>query len=229
MFSFEQLEHTYDPLWQGLEIRPECLHETTKEAQLVLGNKTRYQGIEKSTGVPWFCIGIIHLREAGDRDQHEFRCVLHNGERIVGTGQRTHLVPAGKGPFSTFEEAAEDALRGYGGLTWSIQRLAYTLEKFNGFGYRSHGIPSPYLWGGTNHQKRGKYVRDGQYDPNVMDPQNGGMAVLLELMRLAPTAVNFQLVDVHAKAGVTPGAFNENHPTWWGSVASEINHIVHTI
>ena len=93
-------------------------------------------------------------------------------------------MPIGRGPFATFEEAAIDALADYRGATWDVPQLAFTLERFNGFGYRGKGIPSPYLWGGSSVQKRGKYVRDGVFDPNVMDTQLGAMTVLRRLCEL---------------------------------------------
>lgn len=184
-YTFNQLKSSYTPLWDGLVIIKD--HETKAEAAKLLKYKSVYQRLEAKTGVPWFAIGIIHTREAGSVDVGRWQCILHNGERIVGTGRKSRLVPSGKGPFATFEAAALDALAGYRGQTWSVELLAYTLERFNGFGYRSKHIPSPYLWGGTNKQKRGKYVSDGNYDPNTMDPQIGGMALLLELMALDPS------------------------------------------
>ena len=84
---------------------------------------------------------------------------------VAGSKYKTRLVPKGRGPFSTWEEAAIDALKikRYP-PEWDIAHIAYAFEKFNGFGYRSKGIPSPYLWGGSNIQRPGKYVRDGVYD-----------------------------------------------------------------
>jgi hypothetical protein len=36
----------------------------------------------------------------------------------------------------------------------------------NGFGYRAHGINSPYLWSYSNQYHAGKFVSDGVYSPN---------------------------------------------------------------
>jgi lysozyme family protein len=30
-------------------------------------------------------------------------------------------------------------------------------------------VASPYVWAGTDQYQSGKYVRDGVYDPNVVD------------------------------------------------------------
>jgi lysozyme family protein len=168
----------YLDLWSRAEVVK--VKEATAAAKKIIANKARYQGIEKATGVPWFAIGVIHMRESNC----DFRCVLHNGERIVGTGRKTKLVPANRGPFETFEEAAVDALKDYKSATWDVPQLAFKLEAFNGFGYRGKGIPSPYLWGGSSVQKRGKYVADRVYDANTMDTQLGAMTVLRKLCEL---------------------------------------------
>lgn len=150
-------------------------------ANKILKLRERYVAIERLTGVPWFMIAVIHMRE----NNCNFRGVLHNGELIVGTGKKTTLVPKGRGPFATFEEAAVDALKDYKAAVWDVAQLAFKLEAFNGFGYRNKGIPSPYLWGGSSVQMRGKYVRDGVYDPNTMDSQLGAMTVLRRLCDLS--------------------------------------------
>jgi len=198
-FTFDQLKAGYTPLWDGIQVTNKVA--ANREAKKIIDNKVVYKAIEKQTGVPWFCIGIIHTREAGSVDVGRWLCCLHNGEKIIGTGRKTRLVPADRGPFATFEEAAADALKGYKGTKWSVEFLAYTLEKFNGFGYRSKGIPSPYLWGATNKQKRGKYVSDGVYDPNTMDSQVGGMAILKSMMDMDKT-INF---NAPASTGSTAG------------------------
>src|SRR5690606_16196554 len=91
-------------------------------------------------------------------------------------------------PHVSFEQGAYDALvtvKGFDKIKdWSIARIAYINESYNGFGYRhpSRNIPSPYLWAGTNRQKRGKFVADGVYDPKAWDNQIGVMAVLKAIL-----------------------------------------------
>ncbi len=165
----------YLALWAAARI--EKVSEARRAAEKILAHADRYKALERRTGVPWFAIGVIHMRESNCN----FNAVLHNGQPIIGTGHKTTIVPIGRGPFATFEEAAIDALKDYKGATWDVPQIAFTLESFNGFGYRSKGVPSPYLWGGSSAQKRGKYVRDGVFDPNVMDSQLGAMTVLRQL------------------------------------------------
>ncbi|PNA15926.1 peptidoglycan-binding protein, partial [Pseudomonas sp. MPR-R1B] len=85
-------------------------------------------------------------------------------------------------PF-TFEYSAIDALtrEGLTRMDWTtyiIERIAYANEKFNGFGYAMHGVPSAYLWAGTNQYERGKYVADNVWSPYAVDQQLGVMGVL---------------------------------------------------
>lgn len=152
------------------------------QAAKIEAHRERYMAVSKATGVPWDVIGVIHYREASG----DFAGVLHNGEKIIGTGKLTVKVPKGRGPFSTWEEAAIDALivcppYAAKNTDWSIGGTLDLLEKYNGLGYRNKGLPSPYLWAGTDQYEKGKYVADGKYDPNHVDTQLGAAALLLKL------------------------------------------------
>lgn len=143
----------------------------------ISNNKGRYVSLQKRVGVPWFFIGLCHLREGN----LNFNTYLGNGQSLAKV---TTIVPAGRGPFATFEDGAVDALTLQKLITvkdWSLERIAYCLEGFNGFGYRSHGVNSPYLWAGTNHYATGKFVADHVFDQNAVDGQLGSMAVLRKL------------------------------------------------
>lgn len=144
--------------------------------------RSRYEAVSRKTGVPWDVIGVIHYRESSG----SFAGVLHNGQKIIGTGKKTTLVPKGRGPFSSWEDAAVDALMNchpYAGKNkdWSIAGTLDMLERYNGLGYRKKGLPSPYLWAGTDQYTKGKYVADGKYDPNHVDKQLGVAALLMKL------------------------------------------------
>lgn len=146
----------------------------------VSAGRARYEEIEVQTGVPWWFIGALHYRES----TCDFRGVLHNGERILGTGRKTSLVPKGRGPFSTWEEAAVDALRLKGLHTvtdWSLERALYEGERFNGFCYRNRGVPSAYLWSGTSVYAGGKYVADGKWSATARDKQMGIAPIMFAL------------------------------------------------
>lgn len=166
----------------------------TAVARRLLSYKRHYHAVSAKTGVPWYFIAVVHQRESGG----DFRGVLHNGERIIGTNKTTRLVPAGHGPFSTWEEAAIDALRLKGLHTirqWDVARLLYELERFNGFGYRRRGLLSAYLWSHTNQYAdfagdegpTGKYVADGVLSPTTHDQQIGVVAMLKAMEKLDPS------------------------------------------
>lgn len=152
------------------------------QAAKIRANKARYEVVAAKTGVPWDVIAVIHYRESSGN----FAGVLHNGQKIIGTGKKTTLVPKGRGPFSSWEQAAVDALMNcapYAGKNkdWSLANTLEILERYNGLGYRKKGLPSPYLWAGTDQYVKGKYVADGKYDPNHVDRQLGVAALLIAL------------------------------------------------
>jgi lysozyme family protein len=182
----------YIERWRSMVIRPEREIEVRAIARKLLANKSRYQEIEKATGVPWYVVAVLHQRES-DAD---FNTYLGNGDPL---SHPTVNVPAHRGPFASFEAGAVDALR-YDSLdkikSWPIEQIAYCCEKFNGFGYRSHGIPSPYLWSFSNLYQRGKYVSDGQWSSSAIDQQCGTMPMLKELANLDPTIPGSMVVAI---------------------------------
>ena len=108
-------------------------------------------------------IAAIHRRES----DCDFDTYLGNGEPL---DEVTTLVPAGRGPFDTWEEGAIDALT-YDGLTevtdWRLEKMLFHLEKYNGLGYhnKTPPLPSPYLWAGTNIQEPGSTSRTASLTP----------------------------------------------------------------
>ena len=104
MASFEQYRASYEANWAKLRIRPERAAEVKREAQKLLAGKTRYLASERRTGVPWWFIGLTHYRES----HYNFMTYLGNGQPL---NKRTTIVPIGRGPFASFEDGAEDAMR----------------------------------------------------------------------------------------------------------------------
>jgi lysozyme family protein len=177
----QALAQEYRRLFDSLEIRPERLREVDRSVDQALALRPRYAAIGDPLGIPWHFIAAVHMRESSYRvDRH-----LHNGDPL---GARTVRVPAGRPvngvpPFS-FEDSASDALqmKGLHRLRdWSLPRLLYQLEAYNGFGYRRRALPSPYLWSYSHHYQRGKFVRDGVYDPATVDQQCGTASLLRRL------------------------------------------------
>jgi lysozyme family protein len=142
----------------------------------------QYKPIELATGVPWYVVAALHMREC----DFDFRCTLHNGEKIIGTNRVTEEVPKGRGPFATFKDGAIDALV-QGGLNlvkdWSLENTLKVCEAYNGLGYlRYHqSVMSPYLWSCTSVYSCGLYDSDGSYDPELKD-KNAGVAALFKCL-----------------------------------------------
>lgn len=170
--------------WKAMRIPASKGPAFEKAANLIKANKERYQGVERETGVPWRVIGVIHYRESNC----DFGTYLGNGQSL---SKRTTIVPKGRGPFASWEEGAIDALKNAPpkaalNRDWSIGGTLDILEEYNGLGYRNKGIPSPYIWAGTDQYVKGKYVADGKFDPNHVDTQLGCAGILKFLGYLSP-------------------------------------------
>ena len=190
--KFEDLQPDYEALWASMELKPSMAKGVDYGAAKVLAGRARYEAVSEKTGVPWFMIGLMHLMESGcDFSKH-----LHNGDPLT---KRTVNVPKGrpktKGPW-TWEESAVDAIV-YDKLDkvsdWSLPRVAYCMESFNGWGYRKYHpeVANPYLWSGCTHYARGKYVEDPpgsktRWVADLESKQVGSMPVLRKLCTMVP-------------------------------------------
>jgi lysozyme family protein len=181
-----------------MAIRREKLPEVDSMVDRIVRHKQAYQAVERLTRVPWFAIAVIHSLEAGG----DFNCHLHNGDPL--TARTVHYPPgrpaSGNPPFS-WEQSATDALE-FDGLTavtdWSVEHLAYMLEAFNGFGYRTNhpNVKSPYLWSYSNHYTKGKYVGDGQWSDTAVSAQCGAMVLLKRLQDTGEIRLDYAQPDM---------------------------------
>lgn len=186
MPQFSTLKPEYSHLWAVCKINPGKQKQFNDAAALIKKGEIVYKELEAKTGVPWYLIGMLHYRES-DCDFHTH---LHNGDSLR---YRTHHVPAGRPiagtPPFTFEFSAIDALK-YEGFDkiheWSIEQVLYCLEQYNGWGYRSRGVPSAYVWAGTNDYHAGKFVSDGVFSAYVVDTQLGCAGILKVLLNDLP-------------------------------------------
>jgi lysozyme family protein len=176
-------------------------------------SKARYQTITAATGVPAFFIALAHERESSGN----WECSLAQGDPL---SRRSIHVPAGRipppaEPPFTFEAAAIDALTVCDHVNqwtdWSIPGGLTSLERLNGLGYAERNWPSPYIWAGSNQYHSGKYVADGQFDPDAVDPQLG-CAVMLASMLAADQDLRVQLGQ---PAGEPPPPPEPAHDTAW--------------
>jgi len=165
--------------WNACHILPEWARVLDTIAHRLVNAKGRYQTVEAVTKVPWSVIAVIHQREASQ----SWAANLANGDPW---NKPTIHVPAHRGPFSSWEAAAIDALEHchphaamWG--DWTIGGALTLLEEYNGLGYAMMSRPSPYIWSTTDQYHSGKYIADGHYDPHAVDHQTGCAALLLRM------------------------------------------------
>jgi lysozyme family protein len=171
--------------WADAKIAPNLAHFINGVAHRLVTAKPRYQSVEARTGVPWFITAVIHERESSQ----SWSANLANGDRW---DRPTIHVPAHRGPFKSWEDAAVDALVNCSphvarNTDWTVGGALTELESYNGLGYANHGIASPYLWASTDQYRSGKYIADGHFDPNAVDHQIGCAGLLRSMISIDPT------------------------------------------
>ena len=179
--EFAALEQQYVEYYAACTIRPANADNVKFYTSRLRKNRALYEATGGDLGIPWVFIGVIHGMECG----FNFNSHLHNGDPLSA---RTVQVPAGRPlagtpPFS-WKESARDALmlKGYHHETrWSTPRMLYLWEKYNGFGYRRLGVPTPYLWSFTTIYTKGKFTGDHHFDGNAVSKQCGAAAMLKAL------------------------------------------------
>ena len=187
--EFSSAERGYRNLWDKMEIRGQYLDVSKDIAYRLFGNKARYQTVADEIGCPWFFVAVVHNLEAGAN----FHRHQHNGDPLSA---RTVNEPPGRpisgSPPFTWEESAIDAFR-MKNLhliqDWSLPRILYEWERFNGFGYVKHKINSPYIWSFSNLYTRGKYIRDHVYSPTAVSQQCGAAVILRRMIDLGMVAI----------------------------------------
>lgn len=179
----------HEKLWDSVEVKGSQVFRIDKAISLYIDNKSTYVAIEKmrTGGVPSAIVFTLHGRES----TWNFKKHLHEGSPLTA---RTKWVPKGRpkappanGVSYTFLESAEDALyklKDLEKIDWSkCNDALYNIEKYNGLGYLKYRpIHSPYLWSGTNHYTKGKYVADGKYSSTAIDKQLGTCAILKRML-----------------------------------------------
>jgi lysozyme family protein len=147
-------------------------------------HEVTYRHTGELAHVPWHFIGIVHSLEANTN----FGLHLHNGDSLM---HRTVRVPAGRPPANVAQPPFAWATSALDALTlmnlntvndWSLASFLFQLERYNGFGYRHRGLPSPYLWSFSDRYFKGKFVRDGVFDPEAVSKQCGGAVLLKRLI-----------------------------------------------
>ena len=210
---FEVLRPEYEELLASMMVDHDRVHEIGFVAQKLIADNRMpiYQRESAATGVPAALLAALDERESGA-----------NLSRALGQGDRwdqvsTH-VPKGHGPFTSKVEADIHYIR-YDHLDdnsapWSWPYVCWKGEAWNGFGPRGKGIHTGYLWAGTNHYSRGKYVADGKWDAAFVDKQLGIIPVMKRIIEYRPDLAFDQFpggLPMPVKPQITPEGIGASH------------------
>jgi len=170
--------------WDEMVELPQWVSLAQHVVDKIVANKARYELVSSRTSVPWELVGVIHDREAS----LSWLANIANGDPW---NKRTIHEPSLRGPFKSWEDAAEDALLRcppFAGRwsDWSTSGALTLLELYNGVGYANMGLPSPYIWSGTNQYTKGKFVADHHFDPDAVDHQLGCAIMLSQIYKRSP-------------------------------------------
>jgi lysozyme family protein len=185
-------------------------------------NLTRYREVALDTGVPAALIAALDQRESGANP----RAALGQGDPWNKVS--TH-VPRGKGPWKSWKDAAVyyvnyDHLNDVTADRWDWTYACWKGEAWNGFGPRNHGVRTGYLWSGTSHYVKGKYVKDGVWDPNFVDRQLGIVPLMFRMVTLEPSldfdwkvdeAAKFSQLAKQPELGAVPVGVGGEYGTEW--------------
>ncbi|MCP5419918.1 MAG: hypothetical protein H6970_07200 [Gammaproteobacteria bacterium] len=179
----DELQADYRQLFSTCVPRDDRSEEIETLISAMVADRDRYQAVAKELGMPWFVVAALHAVER----QRDFSCHLHNGDPLT---ERTRHMPDGRpkdgDPPFTWEESACDALR----LRfldqwhdWSIPGTLFKLEEYGTWGYRQHHpeVLSPYLWSGSTHYEKGKYITNDTWSDTAVYGHCGAAVLLRRL------------------------------------------------
>jgi lysozyme family protein len=179
--------------------------------------KARYQGVSdalatliagaentgKSTNlieVPWWFIAIVSEREYGGPPHWDRQ--LGQGDPL---NQVSRHVPKGMGPYlshpndstpgeDAWTRCCVDVLTNSAPYAakwknWTIGGVLTLFEEYNGLGYAARGIPSAYVWSGSDQYTSGKYIADEVFSASAVDVQEGCAPLLATMMAIDSTII----------------------------------------
>ena len=188
--------------WSTMRLDPSRLHTFDSIAQRLCDpdNKKHFVKVTERLmamglqPVPWWFIGIVAEREYGGPPHWDKQ--LGQGDPL---DQVSRNDPAGRGPFldhpgddfdnNAWLRCALDALidcspHAAHWPDWTPGGTMTIFEEYNGLGYAMRGVPSAYVWSGTDQYVSGKYVADHVYRAGVKDVQEGCAPILHQMMQI---------------------------------------------
>lgn len=192
--------------WANMHMRAEripAFHATA--ARLCAADaKARYQGVTDrltemgKQPVPWWFTAVVSEREYGGPPRWD---------RQLGQGDHLDRAsihdPKHRGPFlshpddvtpghDAWTRCCLDALIECGPYAakwtdWTPGGVLTLWEEYNGLGYANMGVPSAYVWSGTDQYVSGKYIADHVYRASAVDVQEGCAPILAMMMAIDPS------------------------------------------
>lgn len=184
-----------------LKILDSKLNQIKRFIDIAKQNQRKYELVADRTGIPWELIAALHYRESGMK----FDTYLHNGQKL---GKPTTMVPKGilfgEGEWELAAihalggQLTPDELRGNQpkkyfqnirtslGIdknTQELSKLFTFAEIYNGTGYRPKGVPTPYIYSGTNMYNGGLFYADNKFSADRSDRSVGVAALVIALKK----------------------------------------------
>lgn len=192
--------------WHAMHLKPDrtAAFDATAKRLWAPDAKARYEGVTarlvalKLQPVPAWFVAIVSEREYGGPPRWDRQLGQGDPLRAVSTHD-----PRGRGPFldhpgdvtpgyDAWTRGCLDALIDCGPYAakwtdWSIGGVLTLFEEYNGLGYAAMGVPSAYVWSGTDQYVSGKYIADHVYRASAVDVQEGCAPILKAMMVLDPS------------------------------------------
>lgn len=216
MVNIVALEAVNAHRWANMHLKADRVSALHKTAVRLCSPtaKVRYQAVTdrlsemiaaghtELTPVPWWFIAVVSEREYGGPPHWDKQ--LGQGDPL---NQISHNVPKGMGPYLGHPN---DITPGHDAWTrccldvlinsepfaakwklWTPGGFLTLWEEYNGLGYAQMGVPSAYVWSGTDQYTSGKYIADHVYRSNVVDVQEGCAGILAMMIAIDPS-ITFQ-------------------------------------
>src|SRR5262249_45359500 len=94
-------------------------------------------------------------------------------------------------PRTAWRLSAIDALTKFKEIrAWTVEEMLFKFEEYNGFGYRPHGILSPYVWNYSQFYSHGGFPCDRCWSDTYVSRQAGAGVIVRSLSQVDGNEVN---------------------------------------